>query len=64
MRPPGRERLIAITGVLVGAAMVVMKVIPRVPGAFSVSEWLALSIWVTIGLVLGWRSHHVRPVTV
>jgi basic amino acid/polyamine antiporter, APA family len=64
MRPPGRERLIAFTGVLVGAAMILMKVIPRVPGAFSGPEWLALLIWVMIGVALGWRGYHARPVPV
>jgi basic amino acid/polyamine antiporter, APA family len=63
MRPAGRERLIAIIGVMVGAAMVLMKVIPRVPGAFSGPEWLALLIWVVIGLALGWRSRQARTVT-
>ena len=63
MRPAGRERLIAVTGVLVGAAMILMKVIPRVPGAFSGSEWVTLVIWATIGVALGWRGHHARPVT-
>jgi amino acid transporter len=62
MRPAGRERLIAITGVVVGAAMVLMKVIPRVPGAFSASEWLALVIWAIIGVILGWRGRHEQPV--
>lgn len=63
MRPAARERLVAMVGVGVGLVMIFMKVIPRVPGAFSRSEWLALLIWLTIGTVLGWRSHHDRPTT-
>jgi basic amino acid/polyamine antiporter, APA family len=60
MRPAGRERLIAIVGVLVGLAMILMKLVPRVPGAFTGYEWLALSVWITIGALLGWRGHSLR----
>jgi amino acid transporter len=60
MRPAGRERLIAIVGVLVGVAMILMKLVPRVPGAFTGYEWLALAVWVTIGALLGWRSHSLH----
>ena len=62
MRPPGRERLIAITGIAVGASMILMKVVPRVPGAFTGSEWFALLMWVALGVVLGWHGRRARPV--
>lgn len=61
MRPAGRERWIAMAGVAVGLAMIFMKVIPRVPGAFSTSEWLALLVWVAIGVALAWHSSRSRP---
>jgi hypothetical protein len=33
---------------------------PVVPGHFSGYEWLALAIWISIGLVLGWRGQRGR----
>jgi len=60
MRPAGRERLIAILGVLVGLAMILMKLVPRIPGAFSGYEWFALAVWVMIGALLGWRGRGLR----
>jgi len=43
------ERAVAWFGLAVGIAMALMKVIPRVPGHFTVDEWLALGIWVALG---------------
>ena len=56
MRPPAGERLIAAVGITVGLLMILMKVVPLVPGHFSGYEWLALGVWVVIGIVLGWRE--------
>ena len=56
MQQAAKERLIAAIGALVGIAMILMKVLPGVPGNFSDHEWLALGIWITLGAVLGWRS--------
>jgi hypothetical protein len=56
MGPPPRERIIAAFGITVGLAMILMKVVPRVPGHFSGYEWLSLAIWVAFGVVLAWRS--------
>jgi basic amino acid/polyamine antiporter, APA family len=33
----------------VGIAMALMKMVPMVPGHFSVYEWLALGIWIALG---------------
>jgi APA family basic amino acid/polyamine antiporter len=63
MGPPARERLIAILGMLVGLMMVLMKVIPAVPGHFNTYEWLALAIWIGLGGILavsGGRTMAVR----
>jgi basic amino acid/polyamine antiporter, APA family len=56
MRPRPRQRFIGMMGALVGIAMILMKVVPLVPGHFSGYEWLALGVWSAIGLVLGWRE--------
>jgi hypothetical protein len=56
MQQVGKEKLVAAIGALVGVAMILMKILPGVPGNFSDHEWLALGIWITLGAVLGWRS--------
>jgi hypothetical protein len=33
--------------------MILMKVLPAVPGHFDRYEWLALGVWVALGAVLG-----------
>jgi amino acid transporter len=52
-----RERFIAAVGVVVGMLMILMKIVPGVPGHFTAYEWLALGIWSVIGLCLSWRRH-------
>jgi amino acid transporter len=54
MRPAIPDRMIALLGALVGLAMVLMKLLPFIPGHFSGSEWLALVIWITLGILV-WR---------
>jgi amino acid transporter len=44
-------RLIAVFGLLVGIAMLLMKVVPLVPGHFTVYEWIALGCWVALGAI-------------
>jgi amino acid transporter len=52
-------RAVAGFGLLVGIAMVLMKIVPMVPGHFSVREWLALGVWIALGAAAGmaqkWR---------
>lgn len=58
-----RERLVAAVGVTVGLLMILMKVVPGVPGHFSAYEWLALGLWVALGMVLRRRqqvAHRVK----
>jgi len=52
------ERGIAGFGLLVGIAMALMKVIPLVPGHFTLYEWLALTVWVVLGAI-SHRAAHV-----
>lgn len=44
-------RCIAVLGLLVGIAMVLMKVLPIVPGHFTVYEWMALGVWIVLGAI-------------
>jgi basic amino acid/polyamine antiporter, APA family len=47
-----RERGVAAGGAIVALLMILMKVIPGIPGHFSGYEWLALGIWVALGVAL------------
>ncbi len=53
MRPAAMQRLIAGLGVVVGLALVLMKLIPIVPGHFSGWEWLTLALWIILGILIG-----------
>jgi basic amino acid/polyamine antiporter, APA family len=50
-RASGR-RIVAIAGALVAFTLIVMKLLPLVPGHFSVAEYLALGAWILAGLAL------------
>ncbi len=45
------QRFAAMLGLLVAIGLALMKLIPNVPGHFTVYEWLALSVWCTLGAV-------------
>ena len=56
MGPAQGERFIAVLGVTVGLLMILMKIVPGIPGHFTRYEWLALGIWGLVGLILNrWR---------
>ena len=55
MRPSRGKRVIAVIGVAVGVTMILMKVIPVLPGHFSRPEWIALLLWIALGVSL-----HIR----
>jgi hypothetical protein len=42
--------VIAGFGLAVAIALVLMKVLPAVPGHFTISEWVALGIWILLGM--------------
>jgi len=44
-----KESVIAWFGLAVGIAMALMKVVPFVPGHFTVYEWIALAVWIALG---------------
>jgi basic amino acid/polyamine antiporter, APA family len=52
MGPAPRQRLVAIVGALVGLMMILMKIVPMIPGHFSVYEWMVLAIWIACGAIL------------
>jgi amino acid transporter len=59
---PGRSRLSAVEwsvaglGLLVAIAMMLMKVVPAIPGHFTVYEWLAPGTWIALGAIARRRS--------
>ena len=52
MKPRLAGRTAAIFGLLVTTLMVLVKIVPFVPGHFTRYEWIALAIWAVIGLVI------------
>ena len=64
---PGQSSLSAIEtlaagfGLFVAIAMLLMKVIPAIPGHFTVYEWLALGIWIVLGVMSHRRTNQDCP---
>jgi amino acid transporter len=52
MKPVTLDRIAAAFGILVTLAMVLVKVLPIVPGHFTRYEWLALAIWAALGILV------------
>jgi amino acid transporter len=50
-----RSRSIGIIGAIIAAIFIAMKLVPAIPGSFREYEYLALGVWVIIGLALWWR---------
>lgn len=49
-RGEGEHAGMAWLGAAVAAAIVLMKVIPAVPGSFTEAEWIAFGVWSALGL--------------
>ncbi len=47
-----KARTIAAAGALVALIFLLMKLLPVFPGHFSHAEWIALAIWLALGLIL------------
>jgi basic amino acid/polyamine antiporter, APA family len=45
-----RLRLIAALGIAISLLLTLMKLLPAFPGHFSLAEWIALAIWLALGL--------------
>ncbi len=56
MAPSPRQRFVAGIGATVALLMILMKIVPVIPGHFSGYEWLALGIWSLLGAALRWFS--------
>jgi basic amino acid/polyamine antiporter, APA family len=56
MKPGLAQRFAAGVGALIALALVLMKIIPAVPGHFSVYEWIALAVWCSVGIALRWSA--------
>ncbi len=52
MRPSPGNRAIAVLGIIAGILMVLMKIVPAVPGHFTAAEYVSLGIWAALGLLL------------
>jgi basic amino acid/polyamine antiporter, APA family len=59
LRPPVIERMIAGAGITVGLLMILMKIVPVVPGHFSKYEWIALGLWTAAGALIAIRRRAV-----
>ena len=49
---PSKERVIATLGAIVSTLLLVLKIVPVVPGSLGRWEYLALGVWIAIGLLL------------
>ena len=45
------EWLMAGLGLLVAVAMMLMKIVPAIPGHFTIYEWIALGVWILLGAI-------------
>jgi amino acid transporter len=58
MKPALAGRIAALIGLLVTALMILAKVVPVIPGHFTRYEWIALGVWIVLGLLAaGSRTH-------
>jgi amino acid transporter len=56
LKPQPAQRMVALAGMTVAGLMLAMKVLPFVPGHFSVAEFAVLAGWVGLGVVLSRRA--------
>src|SRR6266849_3551711 len=53
-------RVVTGLGIMVSLLLFLMKVLPIIPGHFSLGEWIALGIWLSLGTILH-RSPRSAP---
>ena len=56
MRPSAFGKAAAVTGIIVTTLMILIKVLPQVPGHFTAYEWIALAVWTAVGALLRRRT--------
>lgn len=56
MRPGATDRALAVVGVLVGASLLIMKLLPAIPGHFTLWEFVALAVWIALGAAMHRRA--------
>ena len=49
MKPPWPRRSAAVVGLIVTSVMILVKIVPLIPGHFTSHEWIALAIWAVLG---------------
>lgn len=47
-------------GLFVAIGLALMKIVPLIPGHFTMYEWMALGVWVLLGLLASRRSAAIR----
>jgi APA family basic amino acid/polyamine antiporter len=52
MKPPWPRRAAAVFGLIVTSVMILVKLVPLVPGHFTSHEWIALAIWGVLGIAI------------
>jgi basic amino acid/polyamine antiporter, APA family len=50
------EGTVGAVGLLVSIAMLLMKIVPAIPGHFTIYEWLALGVWIALGAIARRRT--------
>jgi amino acid transporter len=48
---------VAMFGLIVAIGMALMKIVPAIPGHFSMYEWLALGVWIVLGAAVSLTGH-------
>jgi basic amino acid/polyamine antiporter, APA family len=61
MKPPWHRRAAAIFGLVATSVMIMVKVVPLVPGHFTSHEWIALAIWGMLGIAVRSSRHRGQP---
>jgi amino acid transporter len=64
MKPSLAERAATVFGMLMTALMVLVKIVPIVPGHFTKYEWMAVGVWAVIGAAMrmsGSRYEKISP---
>ncbi len=62
VEPRLRLRFITGLGICVSFLLLLMKLIPALPGHFTPAEWIALAIWLLLGATLHRRSKSGFPI--